>query len=146
MRFFKIKVSQNFYFFGEIAMYGYAGKLLRANLSNKSVKEEPLRLDYLEKYLGGIGIATRILYDEVGLQVRPLDPENRLIFMTGPFTGTKAPCTGKHVVVSKNLPCVPCRQKGCQNTEVSRCLKELSISEIMAKVDSHIAEMGVVSE
>jgi len=102
MRFFKIKVSQNFYFFGEIAMYGYAGKLLRANLSNKSVKEEPLRLDYLEKYLGGIGIATRILYDEVGLQVRPLDPENRLIFMTGPFTGTKAPCTGKHVVVSKS--------------------------------------------
>jgi aldehyde:ferredoxin oxidoreductase len=102
MKSFRIKVSQNSRFFGGMAMYGYAGKLLRVDLSEKSVKEEPLKLDYMEKFLGGNGIAARILYDEVAPHVDPLDPENRLIFITGPFTGTKAPCTGKHTVISKS--------------------------------------------
>ncbi|MFC1859181.1 glycosyltransferase family 9 protein [Thermodesulfobacteriota bacterium] len=54
-----------------------------------------------------------------------------------------APRGEKHTVVFKNMHCVPCRQKGCQNTEISRCLKELNIEEIMEKVDSHIAQVGV---
>jgi heptosyltransferase-3 len=49
-----------------------------------------------------------------------------------------APRGDQHIVVSKDRPCVPCRQKGCQNSEVSQCLEELTFEEIKEKVDQHI--------
>jgi heptosyltransferase-3 len=49
-----------------------------------------------------------------------------------------APRGDHHIVVSKDRPCVPCRQKGCQNSEISQCLEELTFAEIKEKVDQHI--------
>jgi len=73
---------------------GYAGKILRVNLSKKKVAEEELKPELLRLYLGGTGYAARILWDELERGVDPLSPENKLIACTGPLTGTLAPCSG----------------------------------------------------
>jgi lipopolysaccharide heptosyltransferase II len=49
-----------------------------------------------------------------------------------------APRGPLHVVVHRNLPCVPCRQKGCEGKEWSRCLEELTVAEVMAAVEDQI--------
>ncbi len=66
--------------------HGYAGKILRVDLSSGSVTEIPTE-DYADRFLGGRGIAAKIYWDEVSPQIDALDPENRLIFMTGPVCG-----------------------------------------------------------
>lgn len=66
--------------------YGYAGKILRVDLSSGEITSHPT-MDYAEKFLGGRGIAAKIYWDEVMPEVKPFDPENRLIFTTGPLAG-----------------------------------------------------------
>ncbi|MEM2593257.1 MAG: aldehyde ferredoxin oxidoreductase family protein [Thermofilaceae archaeon] len=75
-------------------LYGYAGKMLRVNLSKKKIVEEELKPELLKLYLGGTGYAARIFWDELERGVDPLSPENKLIACTGPLTGTLAPCSG----------------------------------------------------
>ena len=79
----------------------YCKKLLRINLNNGSVKEEPIPDDYIEKYIGGRGLATKYLFDEINPEIDALSPENKLIFVTGPLTGTTAPTGGRYMVVTK---------------------------------------------
>ncbi|TRO57550.1 aldehyde ferredoxin oxidoreductase [Candidatus Bathyarchaeota archaeon] len=83
-------------------MFGYSGKLLRVDLSTSEVNEENLDPEILRKFIGGEGIASTILYREVGSNTDPLGPENRLILMTGAFVGTTVPCGIKTTVVSKS--------------------------------------------
>lgn len=66
--------------------YGYAGQILRIDLSSGKISSIPTS-DYSGKFLGGRGIAAKIYWDEVTANVGPLDPDNRLIFMTGPLAG-----------------------------------------------------------
>ncbi len=54
-----------------------------------------------------------------------------------------APRGNQHCVVSKGMSCVPCRQKGCQDSEFSICLEELTFEEISEKVDGQIARMVI---
>ncbi|NVM28897.1 MAG: aldehyde ferredoxin oxidoreductase family protein [Candidatus Helarchaeota archaeon] len=82
-------------------MLGMHGKIARINLTDKKVSIEDLKEDIIKKYLGGLGIAMRYLYDEVPPEVQPLDPENKLIFMLGPLTSLIASTT-RHVVVAKS--------------------------------------------
>ncbi|UCE33608.1 MAG: glycosyltransferase family 9 protein [Deltaproteobacteria bacterium] len=57
----------------------------------------------------------------------------------GPSSPTNwAPRGTQHQVVSMNLPCVPCREKGCDNSEVSRCLRELGVHEVITPVEKQI--------
>lgn len=80
---------------------GYMGRLLRVDLSSGTVKDETLPAEAeLRKYLGGIGLAAKILYEEIPPDVRPLDPENRLIFMSGPLGGTPAPSSSDCLVAT----------------------------------------------
>jgi predicted lipopolysaccharide heptosyltransferase III len=51
-----------------------------------------------------------------------------------------APRGPQHKIVHSNLPCVPCRQKGCEGTEQSRCLDGLSVDEVIGAVDAQIEE------
>lgn len=81
---------------------GYKGKILRVNLTNSKVSVEPLKEDYIKKFLGGSGIAAKILYDELDPRIDPLSPENKLVFMTGPLTGTLAPGCGRFTIASKS--------------------------------------------
>jgi aldehyde:ferredoxin oxidoreductase len=79
---------------------GYTGKYIRVDLSsgNIRVKETPPKL--VHDYLGGSGIGVRLLWNEVGPGVDPLSPQNRIIFATGPVTGTLFPPSGRYTVVS----------------------------------------------
>jgi len=83
-------------------LYGCHGKILRVNLNSGTVKEEKVPAGYYKKYLGGAGLATRYLWDEVPAKADPLGEENRLIFMTGSLTGAVAPSTGRFSVVAKS--------------------------------------------
>ena len=75
-------------------LYGYAGKILRINLTDKSVKTEDVNPDDARMYLGGVGFGAKILYTELSKGVDPLGPENKIIFATGVLTGTGAPGSG----------------------------------------------------
>lgn len=65
---------------------GYAGKILRVDVSSQRTGESPTA-DYSERFLGGRGLATKVYWDEVPPQVSAFDPENRLIVATGPLCG-----------------------------------------------------------
>ncbi len=83
-------------------MSGYHGKLLRVNLSQGSITEEEIPENMHRKYLGGAGLATKYLWDEVPKGADPLGPDNKLIFMAGSLTGVVAPSTGRFSVVAKS--------------------------------------------
>ncbi len=83
-------------------MFGYHKKLLRVDLSSRKVKVEDLDEALIRKYIGGLGIEAKILYEETGPQTDPLSPENELIAMTGPYTGTGVPASGRHHLVSRS--------------------------------------------
>ena len=71
-------------------MLGYAGKLLEVNLSSRKVKDVKLGDEILKEYVGGRGLAVKILWDRLGDHwetVNPLGSENILLFLTGPLTG-----------------------------------------------------------
>jgi len=63
--------------------YGYAGKILRADLTSGKMTLIPTS-DYADKFVGGRGMAAKIYWDEVKPQTGSLDPDNRLILITGP--------------------------------------------------------------
>jgi aldehyde:ferredoxin oxidoreductase len=81
---------------------GYHGKLLWVDLTSGQVDDEPLDAGYAEKFVGGSGVATRYLYDMIGADTEPLGPDNPLIFMPGPLTGTRAPLCGRHTLVARS--------------------------------------------
>ena len=85
---------------------GWAGKVLRVDLSTGKISTE----DTLEKYrdyLGGTGIGYKVLWDEVSAGTRPFDPENKVVFATGPLAGTGAPCNGRTAITTLWPTCWP---------------------------------------
>ncbi|NHI91140.1 MAG: hypothetical protein EAX96_01470 [Candidatus Lokiarchaeota archaeon] len=68
-------------------MKGYLNKILRVNLTNEKINDEKFEDSILKKYIGGQGLGTRILYDELKPDIDPLGPDNKLVIMTGPLTG-----------------------------------------------------------
>ena len=81
--------------------FGWTGKIVRVNLTEHKWSIEPTGT-YAERFIGGIGIGLRIFWDEVGVDVGSLSPENKLIFATGPLTGTLAPASGRFELISKS--------------------------------------------
>jgi len=77
---------------------GYMGKILRVDLTKENFKDEVIDPAILRQYVGGIGLGTKIIYDEVQPDVMPFDPDNRIVFMTGPLTGTAAPGSCRYEV------------------------------------------------
>jgi len=82
-------------------MAGWTGKLLRVDLSGGTHRIEDVRRDWLKQYIGGRGLAARYLYQELDPRVDPLGPDNKIIFATGPLTGTPTPCGSRYMVVTK---------------------------------------------
>jgi aldehyde:ferredoxin oxidoreductase len=80
---------------------GYVGKLLRVDLTNERITEEPLDGDILRKYIGGTALGAKYLYDEVPPGVEWSDPENRIMFFTGPLSGSRIGGSGIFSVISK---------------------------------------------
>lgn len=83
-------------------MSGYMGKILRVNLSERTVKVEPLDLEIARKYLGSRGLGVKIMMDEVPANVDPFSKENKLIIATGALTGAPVPTSGRYMVVTKS--------------------------------------------
>jgi aldehyde:ferredoxin oxidoreductase len=83
-------------------MKGYHGKLLWVNLTSGQVRDELLNPNYVERFVGGSGLATRYLYDLIDAETDPLGPGNVLIVMPGPLTGTRAPLCGRHTLVGRS--------------------------------------------
>jgi len=83
-------------------MHGWMGKVLRINLTEKTVKQEPIKLEIWKKYLGGRGYGSWVLYNKVNSRIGALDPQNVLIFATGPLTGTTAATPGRFSVTTKS--------------------------------------------
>lgn len=76
--------------------------LLRVNLSTKKVKKEAVPEQILRDYVGGRGVATKLLMDNMDPGADALSPANPLILATGPTTGTYAPTAGRYMVVTKS--------------------------------------------
>ncbi|MDD3364128.1 MAG: aldehyde ferredoxin oxidoreductase family protein [Syntrophomonas sp.] len=82
-------------------MYGWKGQILRVDLTSGAISKEALKIDDMHKFIGARGLGTKLFYDEVDPQVDPLSAENKLIFMTGPLTGTLATSGGRYNVITK---------------------------------------------
>jgi aldehyde:ferredoxin oxidoreductase len=81
---------------------GFRGRLLRVNLTEESSKEETIDPGILRSFIGGRGLGAALLFQEVGPGVDPLNPQNKLIFTTGPLVGSTAPCSGRFCVSTKS--------------------------------------------
>jgi len=81
---------------------GWFGKYLYIDLSSKSFKYVDIPGDVLVDYIGGRGLAARLLWDLNPVGVNPLSPENHLILAVGPLTGFPLPSSGKMVLASKS--------------------------------------------
>ncbi len=80
----------------------YAGKLLVVDLTNGDIDIQPLNESYAREYIGGRGLASRYLYDLLKPGIDPLSPDNVIIMMTGPFTGTGIYACQKYEWVTKS--------------------------------------------
>lgn len=83
-------------------MHGYIGKVLRINLKQRSFQVEDLNLETAKKFIGGRGLGTKLFMDEVDPKVDALSPENKLLIVAGPLTGTTVPTGGRYMVVTKS--------------------------------------------
>jgi len=80
---------------------GWQKKILRVNLTEGTCKAEPLNMEWAADYLGQRGLATKYLSEEVDPKVDPFSPDNKLIFATGPLTGTAASTSARYSVITK---------------------------------------------
>jgi aldehyde:ferredoxin oxidoreductase len=81
---------------------GYMGRFLTVDLTTGEIGHMPLDDETAEMYIGGRGLATKILYDEIEPGIDPLGPENKVLFITGPSTGTLVPTTSRFGVATKS--------------------------------------------
>lgn len=80
---------------------GWTGKLLRINVSDQRTQIIPTR-EYSQNLIGGLGIAMKIAWNEIDPDIDAFDIGNKLIFSTGPLTGTLAPGSGRMEIVGKS--------------------------------------------
>jgi aldehyde:ferredoxin oxidoreductase len=98
-KFITVKVDMGF---GCVVMYGYAGKTVRIDLTNKKIKIKALEKGLAENYVGGKGFGAKILFEEAKPKTDPFDSSNLLIFATGPVNGTILPGAAKLCAVFKS--------------------------------------------
>jgi aldehyde:ferredoxin oxidoreductase len=83
-------------------MQGWAGKILDIDLTSGSIETVPLDREMARLFLGGRGLGARLLWDLVGPEVKPLDPENVLVFTTGPITASSSQTSNRFNVSTKS--------------------------------------------
>ncbi|MCX8118148.1 MAG: aldehyde ferredoxin oxidoreductase family protein [Desulfobacterota bacterium] len=83
-------------------MKGWVGKMLRVNLTQGDWRVEELDRQLALKFIGGRGLGSKILYDEIDPRIDPLSPQNKLILATGPLTGTSASAAGRYMAITKS--------------------------------------------
>lgn len=83
-------------------MNGMNNKLLKVNLTKKQLTSLELSNDLLDNYIGGRGLGVKLLVDHIPPRTDPLNPNNILIFTTGPFGATIVPTNGRFSLVTKS--------------------------------------------
>jgi aldehyde:ferredoxin oxidoreductase len=83
-------------------METWLGKTLRVNLTTGQISRETVDASVAKDFVGGRGVATKLLMDEIDPKVDPLSPDNKLIFATGTITGTRAPAASRYMVITKS--------------------------------------------
>jgi len=84
-------------------LYGYAGRVLRVDLTTGKTRVEPLNADIAKKYIGGIGLGMKLWLDNSQPGIDPFSPENPLVLALGPISGTMFPTAGNgHAFVAKS--------------------------------------------
>lgn len=81
---------------------GYNQKLLYIDLTSEKKYVKPLDMGIAQKFLGGKGLAAKILYDEMKPRIDPLGPENMIVLATGPLTGVPISGTTKIIMATKS--------------------------------------------
>jgi aldehyde:ferredoxin oxidoreductase len=81
---------------------GYMGNILRINVANGTARVEPLPDELARQFIGGRGVAAKLLYDELPAGTDPLSPLNKLIFSTGPLASTAAQACSRWMVTTKS--------------------------------------------
>jgi aldehyde:ferredoxin oxidoreductase len=94
-------------------LFGWAGKILRANLTDGSVSHLPT-MDYAPRFIGGQGIASRMYWEGMNNNIRAFDADNHLYIMNGPLCGTRAPAASRWVIAGKSPMAFP-EQYACGN-------------------------------
>lgn len=83
-------------------LYGYKGKLLHLDLSNREFKSVSIPNIILKKYIGGRGLGAKLYWDLISPEATPLGQKNILMVLTGPLGGTMVIGSGKHVIITKS--------------------------------------------
>jgi len=83
-------------------MYGFTGKRLVVDLSTGKIKTEKIDNILLQKAIGGRGLNSVTLHDELSTDIDPLSPHNILLFGTGPLTGTGLAASARFTVSGKS--------------------------------------------
>lgn len=83
-------------------IYGWIGKILRVDLSKAKISQEDLDPKIAERFIGARGLGVKYLYDEIDPKLEAFDSGNKLIFATGPLTGTGGPNCNRYMVVTKS--------------------------------------------
>jgi aldehyde:ferredoxin oxidoreductase len=81
---------------------GYAGRILRVNLTRRTVRDLPYRKEWKEQYLGGRGLGVRLLSGLVDPRADPLGDGNAIVLAAGPLTGSGMPLGSRYSVVTKS--------------------------------------------
>ena len=83
-------------------MYGYAGRILRIDLTKQKFTSQNFDEAFARKYLGGNGFAAQILYDGLKPGIDPFAPENIVVFAVGPITDSSVPSTSRGYAATKS--------------------------------------------
>lgn len=83
-------------------MNGWAGTILRVDLSTQKIDKEPLNMKWAHAFIGGRGLNSRTLYSEVGPGTDPMGPNNKLIVGVGPCNGTLVPGSSSLTITTKS--------------------------------------------
>ncbi|OGP87888.1 MAG: hypothetical protein A2157_10845 [Deltaproteobacteria bacterium RBG_16_47_11] len=83
-------------------MNGWAGTVLRVNLSTRKISKEPLNMDWAHGFIGARGLNSRTLYSEIKPGTDPMGPDNPLIIGVGPCTGTLLPGSSSLDITTKS--------------------------------------------
>ncbi|MFW9874937.1 MAG: aldehyde ferredoxin oxidoreductase family protein [Candidatus Thorarchaeota archaeon] len=81
---------------------GFFGKILWVNLTEESIKEELIPKEIYRQYLGGYGLAVKLIYEHQPANIDPLSHESIFGFFPGLLTGTAAPFSGRYMVAGKS--------------------------------------------
>ncbi|HLF29024.1 MAG TPA: aldehyde ferredoxin oxidoreductase family protein [Anaerolineae bacterium] len=78
------------------------GRLLNVDLTHGTLHDQHIDPDLARDYVGGSGLAARLLWDRLAPDLDPLGPDNPLLFITGPLTGTAGPTNGRFSVCARS--------------------------------------------